>query len=110
MVVAEVIAHGRQVVRSPSYERACADARRGVAGDAIPIALGVLAAIDEETLLYGREVTAFLDDFLQERHGAQLDVARHLAERAVVIQGSSSLMPSSAAQVCLTVCTPRMLL
>ena len=107
----EVVADGGQVVRVAGDERARADAAVAVAGDAVAVALGVLGRVDEEALLHGREVAAHLEDLLEEGDGALLQVARHLAERPVVVEGRrSSLMPSRAAQVCLTVWTPRMLL
>ena len=84
--VAEVVADGGQVVRVARDERARADAAVAVAGDAVAAALGVLGRVDEEALLHGREVAAHLEDLLEEGDGALLQVAHHLAERAVVVE------------------------
>ncbi len=60
VVLAEVVAHRRQVVGGARHDRARRDAAVALAGDAVVVGLGVDAGVDEVRLLDGAEVAAVL--------------------------------------------------
>ena len=80
VVVAEVVAHRRQVVGGALDDGADGDAAVALAGDAVVVGLGVLAGVDEVGLLDGGEVAALAEHRLEEQHGALLELAHAVAQ------------------------------
>ncbi len=83
IVVAEMNRDRGKIIRGPKEKAVISDAAFRIPGDAVPLAVGVLGAVDKEAFLDGIEIAAGVDDLLHEEDGPLLQLPDPVPQGAV---------------------------